>query len=283
VNASDSVAKVDLHATGSYLMIRRRYQLWGLSGVMLALMSFVFAAGCGPSVTLASNEGGGSGSSSGTAGAGDVTASTGTGFGGRGAGGGSSSGAGGAAGDASTSTGAGLGGQPPCSPAATLPCNGPPACGPWVAQQQIPQNAPTPSGGLVQSGTYVMIADSRYTGPGGASGPDGVVSRESLVLASDGTYANTTEVSSNSPYALTGTYMTNGAQFSVTDTCSSPALPTLTLGFTSNSKQLLLFGSDSDGVIVTAYTKMLVWQKFAWCAILSIYLSLLCHVYRPGA
>jgi hypothetical protein len=76
------------------------------------------------------------------------------------------------------------------------------------------------------------------------------------VLTAAGSYAITVDVQSTDPAGLTGTYVTKGAQISMTETCYSPALPTVTSGFTSEGKQLVVFGNVSGGVAVTVYTMM---------------------------
>jgi hypothetical protein len=113
-----------------------------------------------------------------------------------------------------------------------------------------------PRRGIVQSGSYVLVEALLYTGLAGASGPQGSAIRASLVFMVDGSYADTLEESPNEAFGLTGTYGTKGSQISLTETCSSPALPTVTMGFTSEGKQLVTFSNDAEGVNVSIYMMM---------------------------
>jgi hypothetical protein len=80
---------------------------------------------------------------------------------------------------------------PPVCPAATgevlnAACNDQSAAGPCVDQIQVDDNAPGPEGGTIVAGTYDLVDRSGYTSPGGASGPLGQPTQETLVLAGDG-------------------------------------------------------------------------------------------------
>lgn len=77
---------------------------------------------------------------------------------------------GGAGGAGGQSTG-GSGGQAPS-------CNALTNDGPEVEIVQVAQSMPAPEGGKIEPGAYHLTAVTRYTGPGGATGPTGGRQRE---------------------------------------------------------------------------------------------------------
>jgi len=80
---------------------------------------------------------------------------------------------------------------PPLCPAASgdilnAACNDQSADGPCVDQIQVDDNAPGPQGGTIVAGTYDVLERVAYTTPGGATGPIGEPTQETVVLTGDG-------------------------------------------------------------------------------------------------
>jgi hypothetical protein len=95
-----------------------------------------------------------------------------------------------------------------------------------VMEMGMGMAAPTPMGGELLDGTYVIVAATIYTGPGGPSGADGNVITETSYNA-----AGTFEVMNSSaipPFNGSGTYSTTPGTSDITITQMCPTVQVLT-------------------------------------------------------
>ncbi|MFI5297195.1 MAG: hypothetical protein ACHREM_03785 [Polyangiales bacterium] len=93
-----------------------------------------------------------------------------------------------------------------------------------VTQQQVAQPSPTPTGGAITPGTYLLTEMNKYTGVGGATGPTSKI--EATALALDATsYARAVAFPAGDAGALgliaidSGHYTATGTSFAPSATC----------------------------------------------------------------
>jgi len=150
-------------------------------------------------------------------------------------------------------------------------CNAELPGGPCVARIQIDDSAPAPAGGTLVPGTYDLVEQIAYTSPGGATGPLGDATQETIVLAGDGAAFTI------SGAALTATVTTRqvttvavaGAQAKLTMTAAcpapqpsdddggAPAQPGVVAYYTAADATLTLYHLQPSGgpVLADSYTR----------------------------
>ena len=145
-------------------------------------------------------------------------------------------------------------------------CNALATSGPPVTATFIAAAGPSPAGGTIVPGTYVLSSFAMYTGPGGASGnaAGAVLSTaqitsgsietvsENLSVQPDGGATAVVEV-----VTASGTFTTSGDAIMVSFTCPGVAMGTQS--YTATSTSIALFETvPTDGgteIVVTTYAK----------------------------
>ena len=137
------------------------------------------------------------------------------------------------------------GGQPgdggvncPTGPDGGAPCNTLTNSAPSVARQRVDQNLPSFTGGTVVAGTYFSTALTIYTGPGGATGPDGHYEQTTVVISGNSIQVVSTK-GDGCMERFNATYSTSGNQMTLTFTCGGEA-PSQTLQYTATATTLSL-------------------------------------------
>ncbi len=137
-------------------------------------------------------------------------------------------------------------------PDATGDCNGIGATGATIMEQRVASAAPTPTGGNIADGAYVVTSMTVYTGVGGATGPTGLILRsESVNSAGDFVYAESdgTTVSVRSG----GTYVTAGADITIAFTCPAGDPDAPFTQFDADATEFVLYDS-TNAAAVRAWT-----------------------------
>lgn len=127
-------------------------------------------------------------------------------------------------------------------------CNALVASAPAVRPMLVATDFPAPAGGVIAEGIYDLTAVSRYTGPGGASGPDAYTYGEVFEFE-----AGLLQYFSEGPGGqLRGTliYGTSGTRMTVTLSCGGDGSfgPPETYGFSANGGEVRLFLDDPGSV-----------------------------------
>jgi hypothetical protein len=108
---------------------------------------------------------------------------------------------------------------------------------PAVVELQEATDPPAPRGGPIVFGRYVMIARTIHTGPGGATGPSGVMRRAASEMAS-GVVNMIDQRNDERPARLSYTVAVSGPRLLLTSTC--PTGISLDLGFTAAGDMLTI-------------------------------------------
>jgi hypothetical protein len=126
-----------------------------------------------------------------------------------------------------------------------------------IALDYIASDPPTPHGGTIADGTYIMTAAGFYTGTGGVAGSSGVTSQVTIQIS-----GSTIQVASkaNPPNDhITTTVMTNGVNLTRTDTCPDSTTQSGTYTATPTTLVVILpAGTFPDGgtkTLVESFTK----------------------------
>jgi hypothetical protein len=122
-----------------------------------------------------------------------------------------------------------------------------------VTVEQLAEGPPSPLGGTVDDGIYVLTSVAVYTGPLGPSGPSGTAQTTIVITGSTVEIANRGE-----PPTRTTTLSLSGTTFTSTDTCPDNVIATGS--FTATSTTLAIFldgGSDDAGArtVIETFTK----------------------------
>lgn len=131
----------------------------------------------------------------------------------------------------------------PATDSGPMACNAVTNIGTVISQMFVATDPVTGTGGVIAAGTYVLTAASVYTGIGGMTGPTGTTYSDTLVIADGGAYERVLSivdgVMTGTPIHQSGSFATDGASITVTQTCPPGPQP-----FTS---------FDSDGTTVRIY------------------------------
>jgi len=121
-----------------------------------------------------------------------------------------------------------------------------------VAEMRVAASPPTPRGGALRPGTYVVTEMTAYTGAGGETGPTGVERAWTMRIGGSGspvTY-ETTYIHLADPcpiYHQTGTLTTSGTDLHATVSCwtDHQTPQDFTEGYTAEGDTLVVFGDPS--------------------------------------
>jgi len=131
-------------------------------------------------------------------------------------------------------------------------CNTLANAAPVITTQQVATAPPTPKGGVVADGTYLLTDVTIYTGPGGPVGPGGTARTTVQITGATVQVANAGE-----PATRTVLLQTSGATFTSTDTC--PDMTILRGGYTATTTTFAIQidgGTDDAGArtVVETFT-----------------------------
>ncbi|MBX7194359.1 MAG: hypothetical protein K1X94_20050 [Sandaracinaceae bacterium] len=125
-----------------------------------------------------------------------------------------------------------------------MACNSVTNVGTAITQTNVATAPVSGAGGVIAPGMYVLTEAVIYTGPTGMTGPTGLTFTDTVVLAADGSYDRAFSVvgpgADGTPMYQSGTFTTDGASLTVTQTCPAGRQP-----FTSY---------DSDGTTLRIYS-----------------------------
>lgn len=163
--------------------------------------------------------------------------------------------------DASTDAdAAGAIARPPSSTYAPSPMDGGEACtlppinaGPSVPLQRVASDPPSPTGGIISSGKYVLTSVDVFTGPSGATGPTGdwIARRCSFTetaygcLEQEGDPSVDGGLSPPTPYG--GGHIASGSMLAFSRSC--PPASTWIRDYTATASELVLFTAISGATI----------------------------------
>lgn len=133
----------------------------------------------------------------------------------------------------------------------TQACNALADDGPTVTPTAVASAGPSPAGGAITDGTYVLSTVTLYTGPGGST------------IAPNGTFSGVIQISGSRMLqvgAINGaeqryvsTFTTSGTSISTTDTCPTPK--SATLSFSATATGLRIYDSTIGGTLEQAFSK----------------------------
>jgi hypothetical protein len=114
-----------------------------------------------------------------------------------------------------------------------------------VERTQVATAMPAPTGGAIPDSKYTLTHWYVYTGPGGATGGDGM--RQSQTTVVTGTKAHTAGTQTNGTFQLsTYTLAINGTALTVTQNCPTISNPVLTIdSFSQNGTVVTLYASST--------------------------------------
>jgi hypothetical protein len=108
-------------------------------------------------------------------------------------------------------------------------CNSVALVGSPVAEVQVASAAPSPQGGTLLNGTYVLVAVNVYTGTGGATGSNGKTDQMTVVVSNataSGAQVQIAQAKNGSPNNLNATLTTSGSTLTANQTCPpQPSMP----------------------------------------------------------
>lgn len=122
---------------------------------------------------------------------------------------------------------------------------------PVVTRQLVAAAAPSPQGGTMGDGVWVLRQSTVYTGVGGRTGPDDS-SRQKLSLAGSAVETANQRTGEASEGA-SGTAAFSGTQFTLTRSC--PSASTVTGGYTATSDSVSFFVQGADGLEVSLWLR----------------------------
>jgi hypothetical protein len=114
---------------------------------------------------------------------------------------------------------------------------------------QVAADPPSPQGGTVVLGTYVLTDYTSYTGTGGKTGPTGTSVSSVLVLD---TNAYRSWVSTDNPPTSAGTYASHTTTLTVFLTCPQSRVDHLP--YTASPTSIQIFNPAGVGTVVSTYT-----------------------------
>ncbi len=132
-------------------------------------------------------------------------------------------------------------------------CNVVADVGSHVAWNNVASVPPTPSGGTIVDGTYVLVDLTTYTGPGGKQGPTGETVRSTVQIA--GNVSQVVSELNGSTNRNTMTFTTNSTSIAHTETC--PGKNTHLSAFTASESTIKVFvrGPSASETIVETYAR----------------------------
>jgi len=139
---------------------------------------------------------------------------------------------------------------PACLVSVTPGCNDVQLVDPFIAETRLAQAAPTPSGGTIANGTYVLTELVAFTGPGGATGPGASGLHETLAIQGgtiEGVSVEIGVASSKRGSRESSTFQVAGASLSKTLTCRNGAALTVgatDVGYDATPTQLTLYAGS---------------------------------------
>jgi hypothetical protein len=121
-----------------------------------------------------------------------------------------------------------------------------------VTLMSVADVAPSPAGGIVHDGTYVLTDAALYVGAGGASGPTKTMLRMTIRIS------GTKVERAGDQGATAGTIAPSGTSLTSTDTCPDDAVQTV--GFTATATSVTAFiptkgPGGVSATLVQTYTK----------------------------
>ncbi|HEX7478680.1 MAG TPA: hypothetical protein VF331_12800 [Polyangiales bacterium] len=133
----------------------------------------------------------------------------------------------------------------------TAACNAVVDDGPLVTMTAVASAAPSPVGGTIADGTYVLSAATLYTGPGGSTAASG--GAFSGVFQIKGTTMLQVGTVSGKEERYVTTFTTSGTTLSTNDTC--PVAKSETHSFSANPTGFTVYDATGNGTFEQAYTK----------------------------
>ena len=134
-------------------------------------------------------------------------------------------------------------GGPGCTVGTTV-CGAPPQCGSVVQSVEILHAAPTPLGGTISPGLYLLTKANIYRSASGGANPTYQIAR----LFSSTMFATRIFLDGYASPPVSGTYMTTGPTLTLTITCEV-SLPPTSVTYTSDGVSLTVYeevGGNSD-------------------------------------
>jgi hypothetical protein len=121
-----------------------------------------------------------------------------------------------------------------------------------VTLEAVAETAPSPEGGAVHDGTYVLTDAALYVGPAGSAGPTSTVLR--MTIRVTGSLVERVDMKGGSSATLT----VSGTTLTAKDTC--PDDTTEEVGFTANEASVVAFISTkgptgAPATLVETFTK----------------------------
>lgn len=131
-------------------------------------------------------------------------------------------------------------------------CNSFAIGGQQVDVQQVASDPPAAMGGTIMSGTYVMTSAKIYTGVGGATGPSGETTQQTIVISTTNGTSGTVQIAQisfggDSPTIdrSTGTFNVSGTNLTYADTCGGT--DSGTAGFTVAGNTFTIYPPGNAG------------------------------------
>lgn len=137
-------------------------------------------------------------------------------------------------------------------------CNAVVNAAPQIDEIDVAGPLPVGIGGpLVAAGTYYRTASEFYTGPGGPSGPNGIVRKETIVITSLGNNMfkvdHVNSVNGAADSRSTQTAVVTGNTITVTSVCPTPGKPNA-LSYTSSGGTLTVYNNLINPPEASVYT-----------------------------
>ncbi len=123
-----------------------------------------------------------------------------------------------------------------------------------VDVQQMASTAPTPTGGTIADGTYVLTSGTLYTGAGGATGPLGLTLKQTWHFAGTAYSHVSYDNSSMTETRQGGTYMVIAGTFDLHLLQSCPDADVQADQYTATTTTLTLYSTDASGTLALVLT-----------------------------
>ncbi len=133
-------------------------------------------------------------------------------------------------------------------------CNAVVNQGTLLATLQVAQAAPSPGGGTIVDGTYVVTASTIYTGVNGVTGPNGAMVRATSVNSA-GAYQYIDD-GGGTVNRSAGTYSTTTTNITIVQTCPDPTQLTFTRYDASPTALTIYDDTNIAAVVAVTFTKV---------------------------